>query len=233
DIGCARVVVPRMREIGGKLDLELAAQGSLAQPMPQGKLQLRDGKLGPAGQPTIGGIQLSARIAPERIDLDELQARSGDGTLRAKGYVTLQGLTPTEVALDAKAKDFILAAKGVSGAKLNGQFIIRGGSSPDKIQASLKVPDASLWLPKLDTGRKLIKTSPRKEIVFVDRQGLAEARRRERKNVAGRTRVLEARGQIDTFFVRGKDMDLEIDGNVRVSNAEDGRLALDGNIEIR
>jgi len=122
---------------------------------------------------------------------------------------------------------------GVSGAKLNGTFIIRGGTSPDKVQANLRVPEASLWMPKLDTGRKLIKTSPHDEIVFVDRAGLAEARERERKNVAGRTRVIDARGQIDTFYVRGKDMDLEIDGNVRVTNAEDGRPALDGSIEIR
>src|SRR5262249_57221995 len=52
DIGFARALVPRMREIRGKLRLSLAAQGSLAQPMPRGQLQLRDGQLGPAGAAT-------------------------------------------------------------------------------------------------------------------------------------------------------------------------------------
>jgi autotransporter translocation and assembly factor TamB len=233
DIGLARPLSPWLREVGGRLDLDLVARGSVQRPNPRGQLTLRDGKLGVVGQPTLGAIQLAVQIQPDRIDITRLQARSGGGTLSAHGQVTLDGIQPRHVSIDAAAADFLLAANGLSGARLNGRFYLRGGMTPAEVQGTLGVPDASLWVPKLETGRKLIKTRRRDEVVFVDREGLAEARKAEQMRVAGHERGVDVQARIDTFFVRGKDMDFAVEGTVHAITAEDGRLALKGAISVR
>jgi len=228
DVGFARLLSAAIRETGGRLDADVRAQGPLNAPTLVGTIQLSDGKLGPREQPTIEGVRADIAITPQKLELKELTARSGDGSLRAHGTVALAGARPQSFALDATAKDFLLAYNGIEGSRLDGELHLRGRLEPESLWAQLDIPSATAWVPKLPDPRKLQSTRPHEDQVFIDREGLAA-----RQGPAAGGREVDFRGQIGTLAVRGKEMDFDLEGDLSARIGKDGRQVLRGALEVR
>lgn len=86
-------VVPSLRTISGKLQIDGQASGTLGRPELKGSLSWTDGAVGIIGYGLYQGIQLKAEASNERFSIDELTARVLGGTLSLKlaGERTTQG----------------------------------------------------------------------------------------------------------------------------------------------
>jgi autotransporter translocation and assembly factor TamB len=240
DVGFVRLFAPEVREIAGKLDATVDASGTLARPQLRGSLGLWKGKLGLVGQPTFHDLGLAMTLVPNRVDLTHLAMYSGGGSLTGKGWATLQGLAPQSVVLTAKAHRFIVAAAGSSGAKLDGDIAIEAALREDVVSGKVKVPRASVWLPKIGgSSRKLQRIGPRDDVRFIDEVALAadEKRKDQKKQAASKPKTIDIRATAAPVYVRGKDLDIELESSVRVATAPSGQAkgqpVLMGTVRIR
>jgi outer membrane protein assembly factor BamA/autotransporter translocation and assembly factor TamB len=91
---------------GGQATLEIAATGTMGQPLVKGFLELVDGRIAVAEpQVAVQGLQGRIDFTPERITLSRLEGRLNGGTLSGSGGLALQGLKPRDVSLRISAQD--------------------------------------------------------------------------------------------------------------------------------
>ena len=243
DLGFVRLFAPTLRETAGIAQLSARASGSLRAPSVEASLVIEKGRLGVVGQPTFHDLRLAATLKPGRADLTRLEMRSGDGTLSGTGWVTLDGLSPRRAVLTAHAHRFLVAAAGATGARLDGDLAVEAALRRDVVDGQVDVPRAEVWLPKTPTGagRDLQKIGPHDDVRFVDQTARDAATRHDAsaRAAAARTppRDLDVRVRTGTIYVRGKDLDLEIDSTLKVGRAPSGvhvgRPTLAGGIHIR
>src|SRR4029453_2449219 len=94
----AATTFAKQARAGGQATLEIAATGTMGQPLVKGFLELVDGRIAVA-EPQIAAQGLQGRIdfTPERITLSRLEGRLNGGTLSGSGGFALQGLQPRVV----------------------------------------------------------------------------------------------------------------------------------------
>jgi translocation and assembly module TamB len=248
ELGFARLLAPDLHEIAGKLRASLDLKGTLAGgigggpggPALHGAASISDGRLGLRGQPTFTAIETAAEVRPGRVDLTRIAARSGDGNLHAKGWVILDGLRPKSLVLTAQAHDFQIAAAGNSAARLEGDVSIEAALRDSVLAGTVAVPKATLWLPRLGTGgsRNLQSLDDHPDVRFVDQAGLA-ARAAAGKGGPGAAppRAIDIHAHAGTFYVRGRDLDVELESDLRVTTGtegpERGQPLLSGSVRVR
>ena len=73
----------------GSLSMNMTLGGTFADPLPQGRLQLTDGAISYASLPSgLNGIVGSLQFTRDRIHIEDLNARTGGGTLGFQGDAT-------------------------------------------------------------------------------------------------------------------------------------------------
>ena len=102
----AATTFAKQARVGGQTTLEIAATGTMAQPIVKGFVELADGNIS-VQQPQIAAQGLQARIdfTPERITLSRLEGRLNGGTLSGSGGLALQGLKPRDTNFRIAAQD--------------------------------------------------------------------------------------------------------------------------------
>jgi autotransporter translocation and assembly factor TamB len=236
DLSFARVFITGVRELAGVVDANLTANGTVARPGLQGAVYYYDGRLGLVGQPTFHDVAVTLTIKPDRVDVQKLHAFSGGGVLTGKGWLTLDGLTPTGLVFTANANRFVVAAAGSTGARLDGDLAVEAALSEAVVSGKVKVPEASLWLPKVGpTGKKLQKIEPHEDVRFVDEAAKAAAEKKKHDEAAAdrQPRKLDIKATAGTVYVRGKDLDIELDSNLRVTSNAQGGPTVNGVVQIR
>jgi autotransporter translocation and assembly factor TamB len=243
DVTFGRLFTTGVRELAGVVDAQLNVAGTAAKPAIQGKVYYYDGRLGLVGQPTFHDLGLTLAIAPGRVDIEKMQAYSG-GSLTGKGWVTLDGASPTGMVLTAHANRFLLAAAGSTGARLDGDLAVAAELNDAVIAGKVKVPQATLWLPKVGAGgKKLQKIGQHEDVHFVDEAARAAQDKKEDEQkgqkeaggaeLAKQPRKLDIKAHAGTVRVRAKDLDLELDSNLQVTGEADGQPAVNGVVSIR
>ncbi len=240
DLGFVRLLVPTLRETGGIAQLTARASGPLRAPDVNASLSIDKGQIGVIGQPTFHDLRVAATLAPGRADLTRLEMRSGDGTLSGTGWATLDGLSAKRAVFTAHAHRFLVAAAGATGARLDGDLALEAALERDVIDGHVNVPRADVWLPKTPTGagRALQKIGPHDDVRFVDGTARA-AEQRKRDDAATRKppRAVDVHLRTGSIYVRGKDLDLEVDSTLKAGRATSGphtgQLTLAGGIHIR
>jgi len=107
DLALLSAVTPLLREMEGRLTLDVGIEGSWDEPRLDGALDIRDGS---ATLPALG-VRLRAahaqvRLAEREILVDSLSAESGGGVASMAGVVRLEGLTRPLLDLRIRARDF-------------------------------------------------------------------------------------------------------------------------------
>jgi translocation and assembly module TamB len=244
-----RLVVPTLREIDGQLQASLELTGSAggggaaaAAPQLHGTASITHGRLGLAGQPTFHDIEAAIAVHPDKIELTRIAARSGDGRLDGKGWVTLERLHPTSLTLTAQARSFRIAAAGSSSARLDGDFAVEGALRASVLAGTVSIPKATLWLPKLSTSSgnsNLQSLTDHTDVRFVDAAADA-ARERAARQAAGQGQPplrLDVHAHAGTIHVRGKDLDIELESDLQVATgtegAAKGKPLLTGSVRVR
>lgn len=257
DPGFLRLLSPQVRELAGVVDGDLHWEGAFASPAPAGNLYFYNGRLGLIGQPTFSGIGVALALAPDKITLRELRAYSGGGSLTGKGWVTLKGTSAEHLVATAHAQGFVIAAAGASGAKIDGDLAFEAVMREAVLRGEAKVPEARVWLPKVvGSGRAVQRIGDREDVRFVDEAGKAAARQAATEAVAAEgsasvekdavaaspkpsteaapadEKGVDIRAAAGTIYVRGKDLDLELETHLRI-RAEAGPARVTGTADIR
>ena len=147
DLGFLPALAPgTIRSAAGRLDADVTAAGPLAELAPRGTVRLADGRLGFLEYGDWSGLALDASVGPEAIELRNLQARRGEGSLVARA--ALRGLGSPAAQLDGRvdAKRLTITRAGTDlgtvtlGAKLSGTYRDR------KLDARLDLPEGEVRL---------------------------------------------------------------------------------------
>src|SRR5262249_7361701 len=162
--------------------------------------------------------------------------RSGDGHFDAHGQIQLAGTQVQRVSLLADADDFRVAMAGAGNARLNGKFAIEAAQREDVLSGKVQIPEARLWLPKMiSSGKKVAKTTPPSDLIFVDRAGIkAAVKAAEKQNVSGHEMErIDVSAKLGTLYVQSKDMNLEITADTQVTTGPTGAPAIAGGVTVR
>jgi translocation and assembly module TamB len=205
-------------------------------------LTVEKGRLGISGQPTFREVRVAAALGGGRVELRRLELRSGDGTLSGTGWVALDGFSARQAVFTAHAHRFLVAAEGATGARLDGDLAVEAALRHDVLAGKVRVPRAEVWLPKTPSaggGHALQKAGPHDDVRFIDPTARAAE---ERKRVQEREKARAPQGvdvhvRAGPVYVRGKDLDLEMDSTLKAgrvtSGPQAGKLTLGGGIFIR
>jgi len=236
-------LLPRMRELGGRLDanLRLSATADGASAL-TGRLALAGGRIGIVGLRTIEDVGAEVTLGPDGLHLQRLHARAGGGTLDATGQARLERLLPVWFGINIQASQFLLSYGGSLRARLDGDFNLTGGMRGTAFHADLRIARGQIELPAVATGnRRLQPLGPLADVTFVDPSGRAQAaRERERAQrrtlvpVGGPVRDVDASISVpERLHVHGSDIDTHVVGSLAVHIDPDGESSAVGQLDAR
>ena len=236
--GVIRPFLSGVRELSGVVDADIRITGAPPALRFDGRLYAYRGRIGVVGQPTFHDAGLALSLRPGRVELDRLQMYSGGGSLEARGAVALDGLEPRSGVLTGQARRFVIAAAGMSGARLDGEWALEVARRDDVLGGRIDVPRAAVWLPKIALGgRRPQRIAPHDDVRFVDGASrAADARDRAASSDPGGDQPLtvDVQAKARTIYVRGKDLDLELESAVSLKTPQSGGpLQLLGSVRIR
>jgi len=219
-------------ESSGRLQLELAAAGPLAQPRVHGHVRLRRGAFRLRGMSPLTDVDADIRLQPNRVTLSQLKLRAGGGTLSARGAVGLRDLRPTDFSLRADAAKVRLDIGAVSKAVFSGRVDVGGELQRGALAARIRVSEGELRMPEIQAPPDLQPTGPLPDVVFVDRRARAEQQKQQREPPTPPIK-LALTVSADPLFIRGEELDLEVYANVRARTDARQRIRLKGEVGIR
>jgi len=224
--------------IAGEVEVDLQVRGSLNQPVASGVLRVRDGKL----TPTALGVQVSSVTAegllePRGIRIRQISARANKGELDGSGFIALQKFVPQGIDLAIAAKQWPAINTQQYQIEVDGAAKIDGTLAAPRITGKFEVPRGELRpdLSFLDRGNTPVKRDPTITVISTTAGGKSAAK-------------LESNGQADSelwknasidiqiripnnLWVRHRNGNAELSGNLRVTKASGGNPTVTGLIE--
>ncbi len=164
--------LPDVGDVQGFIDGFVQVGGTLSEPDIGGQLDVYRGhvELKSFGQrlDDIGGTLL---LEGDRVTLQDMSARDGDGVLRIAGDAQLERLFPSSVRLRLRADEFPVREEGSVMAALTGDAEVTGDLSPDGFDGRLEAGAILVELPD-DPGRDPISLDahPEVHVAGVERQ---------------------------------------------------------------
>ncbi len=147
DLGFLTGFTSALHKVGGTLALDAQASGKLGEPKAQGKLEWKDGLLGLAGFGEYRRMHLLASATNDRISLDDLQAYTESGSLKASGLGTRAGALWT-LKLSAEANAFPVFTDDQLLATVTLRTQADGTARAGNIELNkVHIPEAHLELP--------------------------------------------------------------------------------------
>ncbi len=222
-----RFVADRGGQLSGTLSLDARVTGSLSSPRLAGTVSVAGGGyVDPALNLRLVGIDGSARLEGNRIAVTRLTANvATGGTISATGSIGLDAGNPVDLALRLNSARY--ADGNLFVATVSGDLALRGGlqSSPTLSgniaveRADITVPDsfgggaALVEARHIDPPRPVVRTLQR---AIIDSSGARRAQRPP--SVVQLDIAVSASNQI---FVRGRGLDAEVGGSVRLTGTVD------------
>jgi translocation and assembly module TamB len=227
-----------VRGIAGEVELDLQVRGSLNQPFATGLLRLRDGKV----TPTALGIQVSsitaeALLEPRGISIRQVSARANKGELNGSGFIALQKFSVQGINLAITAKQWPAINTQQYQIEVDGAARIDGTLAAPRITGKFEIPRGELRpdLGFLDRSNTPVKRDPTIKVVSTTAAGNSPAKQEsddQTDSELWRSSSVEIQIRIpNNLWVRHRNGNAELSGNLRVTKASGGNLAVTGLIE--
>ena len=227
-----------LRGIAGEMEMDVRVQGSLNQPLANGFLRLRDGKV----TPTALGIQVSAISAeallePRGIRFSRISAQANKGELNGSGFIALQKFSPQGIDLAITAKQWPAISTQQYQIEVDGAAKIDGTLASPRITGKFEVPRGELRpdLSFLDRSNTPVKRDPTIKVVASTGAGSAAAKQEsdgEADSELWRHSIMDVQIRIlNNLWVRHRNGNAELSGNLRLVKASGGNPAVTGLIE--
>lgn len=223
ELGLLTVLMPGLvQETRGRIEASLHAGGTWGQPRLDGQVRLLDaGAYLPVAGIELRDIGLVARLEGDRILLDSLSLRSGDGTLRGAGSLQLQ---------DWKPGNYDLTLKGARVQAINlpelqvladPDLHLTGNPDGIKVAGSIGLPEVMIR-----DNKKPLVISPSEDVVIIG-QTTPEKRGRE---FLIQTDVKLLLG--DHVLIKASGLDARLSGALHLTAIGDEALSAEGRITV-
>jgi autotransporter translocation and assembly factor TamB len=231
DLSTLSPFLPRqLRDVAGRADLELRAEGGQEGPQLSGELRISDGALsvpllGARYEPIEGRIRLDGRtLLPElRVGAEERLATLG-------GRIELDGLTPAASDLELTLERFALARSHILQADVSGAMQLTGPVDALVLLGSLRLDQGRVRVPDAEDPAL-------REIRIVTREALEGdtalvEQRPTRPGALDRARVELTLELPRNTWVRGRGLEIELDGDLGVEKSPLGPLRYVGTVNV-
>lgn len=166
-----------VRDLGGVLEADARVAGQLGAPTLKGKVNWKDGKIGLMGFGAYRDIRLALDVTEERLQLQELFARSGSGELKLTADAKAQRGT-FELTGKAHLKNFPVVSDDQLLAIVSLDSTLAGTLSQQSVNIrDLYIPQARVELPEVK--RKDLQALERPGDIVLVRNGLITSKRRK------------------------------------------------------
>jgi autotransporter translocation and assembly factor TamB len=224
--------------IGGEVEVDLQVRGSFNQPLASGVLRVRDGKL----TPTALGVQVSSVTAegllePRGIKISQISARANKGELNGSGFIALQKFVPQGIDLAIAAKQWPAINTQQYQIEVDGAAKIDGTFAAPRITGKFEVPRGELRpdLSFLDRGNTPVKRDPTITVISTTAGGKSAAKPESNGQADSdlwRSASIDIQVRIpNNLWIRHRNGNAELSGNLRVTKASGGNPAVTGLIE--
>ncbi len=144
------VLLPGVEKAGGQGKAHFKLTGVLAKPLIEGEVDINSGFVDYTGLEMLQEINGKILLSKDRIMVNNLNAKYGDGTVEVTGRIILDGLIPDELLLTAKTHNVHFAYGSVD-ANGDGTLSVRGKLMQPEIRGKLTVHDTTVKvLPSFD-----------------------------------------------------------------------------------
>jgi translocation and assembly module TamB len=155
-----------LRSVGGLFSASANVQGTVADPRISGRLELTDGSIAVTGLGEYQAIHLALHGDDRKLTLDELTAKSGDGTARVTGDAA-HGAGGYRFSARADVSRFPVYQEGQPLAMISVGTSIAGTAAPFNTHADIAIHNARIELS--DAKRKNLQSlATPKDVVLVD-----------------------------------------------------------------
>lgn len=161
--GLLSALVPAVEQVQGQLAIDLQLGGTLARPVPQGRVALTQGSLtvAPAGL-NLQALELSADALPDQPIRLQGQVRSGEGHLSWQGQLTPDPDQGWPLQLALAGQQFLIANTPEAQARISPALQVRHDRNGLHLRGTLEVPKALLSLRELPQGAVAVSTDARR-----------------------------------------------------------------------
>jgi len=140
----------------GLVGLEATLAGTMSNPRMTGTAELQHAQFRFAGFPQIiDNVDARLSFRGDRIDIDQLRATLGGGTIFAGGFITLEGMAPKNVRITLQGTD--VAIRYFEGLTVEGNFnlLLSGATDRVVLQGDVAVTRA-LYFKDFDVNQALV-----------------------------------------------------------------------------
>jgi translocation and assembly module TamB len=147
--------------IAGLATGHMEIRGTFDEPEITGEATLRDGRI---GLPTLGrpgsplefsGIEADVTFENETVHVERASARSGPGSLRATGFITLEQLTLGRFGLDITTSDFLAIDDAAYRAYAAADLRLSGSTKAPILSGSARIARGEFFLAEEKTAAAL------------------------------------------------------------------------------
>jgi autotransporter translocation and assembly factor TamB len=176
----------------------------------------------------VGGRIL---IRKDRLDIEQLSARDGDGTLRVSGTVALRpAASGADAVLSLVAKELPLRQQGRVAGTLDASLRVVAGLDAQAARVALQLNEASLWLRGGEL-RQGIELAPHADII--DPRVAHSASRTSPEPARAAELPLELSHEAhDSIWVRREDFAVKLSAQLTASRKQ-GELRIRGPVALR
>ena len=231
-----------LRELRGRVDADVTVAGTLAAPHPSGTLRFDYGTVALGGQSMrYRDLHVAISAANDRIQLDQLAVKLGNGSFNASGSAQLDGFdVPLGVDVSGQAIHFPIRV-GSFAAFIDGKTELHGSRKDGVLAVAATVSDGLAQLPRMMSDKKPQSLTRNPDIQFTDAAAVRERAAEAAEAAEDAPTKASIKAHIPgPFRIRSSeigadlegDLDVEVLGEVmRISGAVDstwGRLDLLG-----
>jgi translocation and assembly module TamB len=143
ELGLLTALLPgAVQETRGRLEINLRGTGTWGKPRLAGRVQLREaGAYLPVAGLELQNVQLLARLEQERILLDNLSLRSGEGTLQGRGSLQLHDWRPGNYDVTLTGRQVQLVNLPELQVQADPDLHLTGSPSELRVTGSIRLPE--------------------------------------------------------------------------------------------
>jgi translocation and assembly module TamB len=136
-----------VRAATGTLSADVTARGPLGRPSPRGELSIAGARVALSELGEWTDIAVAAAVSDDAIEVRELSARRGRGTLSASGF--LRGLSEESSRLEARlaADELSVLWQGQEQATLDLEVTAEGSYAANALRVEARIPEGIVRLP--------------------------------------------------------------------------------------
>ncbi len=232
DLAGLRAIAPNeIRSVAGMLSADLRLRGTPAALTASGDATIDHGRLELFGTGVPWqDIRIHLVASGDRVDVAELSARGGNGTLEGTGRIALAGLAPDALAVDVRLTDFLAARQGGYEGTLAGTLEVRGTADAPRITGSVTVPRLVIRPAALPGGAPALAPDPTIEVV-----GMAAPPPKapiQAPTVADALSLAVDLTLGADAWIRRPDANVQLGGAVRLDKVAHGPLEITGTLRL-